>query len=205
MTGIKFCGLRTRADIDVINGFAPDYAGFIVTPGFGRSVGEPGVRELSPYVRKGTVPVGVFVDDDMDVIARLADDGVIGMVQLHGSEGNAYIEELKGRVSVPVVRSFVIRSAGDVEEANACSADLVLLDSGKGTGNTFDWSLLEGIRREFILAGGLDADNVAEAIGKVHPKIVDTSSRMETDGTKDYNKVKAFADAVRAADASRRL
>ncbi len=200
MTGIKFCGLRTREDVDIVNSVGADYAGFIVTPGFGRSVGESGIRELAPHVRKGIVPAGVFVDDDPELIARLANDGVIGLIQLHGSEDNGYIERLKGITGVPVVRSFVVGTEEDIGAVNACAADLVLLDSGKGTGRTFDWSILGGVKREFILAGGLDADNVSEAIRKVHPMIVDTSSRMETDGAKDFIKVKAFADAVRATD-----
>ncbi len=204
MTGIKFCGLRTREDVDIVNSVGADYAGFIVTPGFGRSVGESGVRELAPHVRKGIVPAGVFVDDDMGLISRLANDGVIGLIQLHGSEDNAYIDKLKTLTDVPVVRSFVVKDREDIGAVNACTADLVLLDSGRGTGNTFDWSVLDGIEREFILAGGLDADNVCEAIRTVHPKAVDTSSRMETDGAKDFIKVKAFADAVRAADEAER-
>lgn len=201
MTKVKFCGLRTRADVDIVNEVGSDFAGFIVTHGFKRTVGEDGVRELAPLLRKCIVPVGVFVDDYITKIESLANDGVIGAVQLHGSEDDDYILRLKSVVSVPIVRSFVIRSAEDVEKANQSKADMVLLDSGQGTGKTFDWTLLDGIERDFILAGGLDAGNVGDAIARIHPAGVDTSSKMETDGTKDYNKVKAFADAVRAADA----
>ena len=203
MTGIKFCGLRRKEDVYYVNEIGADYAGFIVTRGFSRSVGVDGIRILTKLLRKDIRPVGVFVDESIDIIAQLANEGTISMIQLHGSESEGYIRELRSMTPVPIIRSFTISSEEDVKAANSSSADYVLLDSGKGTGKTFDWTLLSGINREFFLAGGLDAGNVEEAIRKLHPKAVDTSSRMETDGCKDYNKMSAFARSVRTADAVR--
>ena len=77
-------------------------------------------------------------------------------------------------------------------------ADYLLLDSGQGTGETFDWSLLKGMNRPFFLAGGLNPDNVIRAISDVHPYGVDVSSGVETDGRKDYDKMKAFIEMVRS-------
>ena len=203
MTGIKFCGLRRKEDVYYVNEIGADYAGFIVTRGFSRSVGVDGIRILTKLLRKDIRPVGVFVDESIDIIAQLANEGTISMIQLHGSESEGYIRELRSMTPVPIIRSFTISSEEDVRAANASSADYVLLDSGKGTGKTFDWTLLSEIKREYFLAGGLDAGNVEEAIRKLHPKAVDTSSRMETDGCKDYNKMSAFARSVRTADAVR--
>ena len=203
MTGIKFCGLRRKEDVYYVNEIGADYAGFIVTRGFSRSVGVDGIRILTKLLRKDIRPVGVFVDESIDIIAQLANEGTISMIQLHGSESEGYIRELRSMTPVPIIHSFTISSEEDVKAANSSSADYVLLDSGKGTGKTFDWTLLSGINREFFLAGGLDAGNVEEAIRKLHPKAVDTSSRMETDGCKDYNKMSAFARSVRTADAVR--
>ena len=201
MTGIKFCGLRTSDDIAIVNTIVPDYAGFIVTEGFTRSVGSEGVRRLSPLLNKGIKAVGVFVDDDIDTISELAESKTITVVQLHGSEDEDYIKELRKRTSAEIVKTFEVCSADDIDDANRSSADIVLLDSGKGTGRTFDWKLLEGMRRPCIIAGGLDTENVGDVIRKRHPFAVDVSSRMETDGHKDKEKMMAFADAVRRADA----
>lgn len=83
--------------------------------------------------------------------------------------------------------------------ANASCADLVLLDNGWGTGRPFDWSLIGGVRRPFMLAGGLTADNVARAVGALSPWGVDMSSGIETDGRKDPQKIKAATQAARGA------
>ena len=118
------------------------------------------------------------------------------MLQLHGHEDDAYIRRLKDRTGLIVWKAFRVRETADLEKARESAADLVLLDNGYGTGETFDWSRAEAFEREFILAGGLTPENISEAILRLHPLGVDISSGVETGHFKDREKILA---AVRAA------
>ena len=178
----------------------PDYAGFVLAPGFRRTVSAQEAGRLSSLLDEGIVPVGVFVDEPPENVARLLEDGTISIAQLHGMEDEEYLSRLRDLTSGTLMKCFRVSSRGDVEAASCCSADLVMLDSGTGTGKAFDWSLAEGLGRDFFLAGGLDPSNVGEAIKRMHPTAVDTSSGIETDGFKDYEKMEAFVKAVRSAD-----
>ena len=130
-------------------------------------------------------------------MAGLLDRGVIDVAQLHGSEDDAYIASLRVLTDKPIFRAFKIKSEDDLPAIESCTADLVLLDSGAGTGKTFDWSLVQSVRRLYFLAGGLDPENVADAIAALHPYGVDVSSGIETDGVKDEVKMAAFVAAAR--------
>lgn len=157
--------------------------------------------------------VGVFVNAPVDLVAGLLQDGVLAMAQLHGQEDATYVEALKKQTGRPVIQAFSIRTQEDVQRAFASPADYILLDQGSGgSGQTFDWSLLEDAdvleeadhttesgRRQpkpFFLAGGLGAENLAEAIRKVHPFAVDLSSSLETDGKKDAGKIREAVQIV---------
>ena len=94
-----------------------------------------------------------------------------------------------------------MRKVKDVSEIEASSADLVLVDSGTGSGETFDWSRLREIHRPYLLAGGLGPDNVRSAVESLHPYGVDVSSGVETDKVKDAEKMKSFVSIVRENDA----
>ena len=96
-----------------------------------------------------------------------------------------------------IIQAFRIETKSDVENAQKSDADFIMLDSGGGSGEVFNHSLTAGIKRDFFLAGGLDSDNVSEAIKICKPYAVDTSSSLETDGVKDKNKMAAFVGAVR--------
>lgn len=143
--------------------------------------------------------VGVFVDGDPWEIASLAEYGIIDMIQLHGNESEEYISEIRKLTAKPIIRAFKIRSGEDIERARDSSADYVLLDNGKGTGETFDWTLIRDIGRPFFLAGGLHAENVTDAVQRFHPYAVDISSGAETDGMKDPEKIRSCIEAVRKA------
>ncbi|CDF30835.1 n-(5'-phosphoribosyl)anthranilate isomerase [Methanoculleus sp. CAG:1088] len=200
MTRIKFCGIRREEDVGYVNLVRPDYASFVLAPGFRRTVSAQEAGRLSSLLDEGIVPVGVFVDEPPENVARLLEDGTISIAQLHGMEDEEYLSRLRDLTSGTLMKCFRVSSRGDVEAASCCSADLVMLDSGTGTGKAFDWSLAEGLGRDFFLAGGLDPSNVGEAIKRMHPTAVDTSSGIETDGFKDYEKMEAFVKAVRSAD-----
>ena len=198
MTRIKFCGIRREEDVGYVNLVRPDYASFVLAPGFRRTVSAQEAGRLSSLLDEGIV--GVFVDEPPENVARLLEDGTISIAQLHGMEDEEYLSRLRDLTSGTLMKCFRVSSRGDVEAASCCSADLVMLDSGTGTGKAFDWSLAEGLGRDFFLAGGLDPSNVGEAIKRMHPTAVDTSSGIETDGFKDYEKMEAFVKAVRSAD-----
>ena len=144
--------------------------------------------------------VGVFVNEPIETVVSCVKETGIDAVQLHGKEDNAYIRSLKERISCPVFQAVKLRSAEDAERANCSAADLLVADGGTGEGKTFDWSLLGHLRRDYLLAGGLNPGNAEEAVRQIHPYGVDTSSGIETDGKKDPVKMEQFVYAVRRAD-----
>ncbi|MBR4363255.1 MAG: phosphoribosylanthranilate isomerase [Ruminococcus sp.] len=196
MTRVKLCGLRSEADVRAVLELRPDYAGFILSSGFRRSVGAAEFRMLSAMLEgSGIARVGVFVNEPLTSLAALAE--FTDFLQLHGSEDDEYILKVRGLTGKPVIKAFTVKSAGDVTEAERSPADFVLLDSGTGTGSAFDHSLICGIRRDYFLAGGLAPENVGNAIDRFEPFAVDASSSLETDGIKDKAKMAAFTNAVR--------
>lgn len=197
MTVIKLCGLSNKSDILAVNKLVPDHIGFVFYPLSRRYVSFEQAFGLREMLDQRISSVGVFVDEDMDVIAELLDQGIIDTVQLHGSEDADYIRRLKDRSGKKVIKAFRINDAEDVEEAVASPADMILFDSGAGGGKLLDWSLLPDVKRPYYLAGGLTPDNVAEAIDRLSPYAVDVSSGIETDGRKDELKMIKFVNAVR--------
>ena len=133
----------------------------------------------------------------MERVIQTADRLRADIIQLHGHENDDYIEEIKESTGREVWKAFKIRYDEDLAAASSCKADMVLLDNGYGTGQTFDWSLLRFFDRPFILAGGLTPENIPEAIDKLHPMAVDISSGVETEGIKDRAKIMAAVEAVR--------
>lgn len=195
---IKFCGIRRTEDIEAVNETRPDLAGFIIVKDRRRYIAPEKVRELRQLLDPSVKVVGVFIDEDIEVVAKLLHDGIIDIAQLHGNESEDYIRELKSRTGAQVIKAVGIRSSEDVERAERSPADLVIVDSpGGGTGNTFDWELLKKIKRPYILAGGINAENIEEAVEMLHPYGVDVSSGIETDGYKDKEKMKAFMALVK--------
>lgn len=199
-TRIKLCGLRQDCDIAWANELMPDYVGFVFAQGSRRYVESRQAAKLSRQLRPEIVPVGVFVDAPLQEIVSLLEQKVIRMVQLHGHEKNDYVCSLREETDCPILQAFRIREERDIARANASGADLILLDSGGGSGETFDWALPDKAKRPYILAGGLTPENVAEAIRDCHPFGVDASSSLETEGRKDREKMAAFVKAVREAD-----
>lgn len=202
MTGIKICGLRRIEDVEYVNEVLPEYIGFVFWDKSKRNVSFDEAQNMRSRLDDRIASVGVFVDGDIDFITKLVEENVISVVQLHGTEDEDTVLEVKRRVAgkAKVVKAFEVTNTSDVAKANESSADMVLIDSGKGSGNTFDWNLLNNIRRDYFLAGGLSTENVGEAVSKLHPCVVDVSSKVETDGYKDRNKIIEFCNAVRHAD-----
>lgn len=198
MTKIKLCGLKRPCDIEYVNELNPEYIGFVFVKKSKRYISPKEAEALRKQLNEKIIPVGVFVDEDIDIIADLIRSNVICAVQLHGSESEDYIKALKEEMTgKTIIKAFQIKNREDVKLANKSLADYVLLDSGCGSGETFDWSLISEITRPYFLAGGLTLENVKIAIEELNPFAVDASSSLETDGFKDKEKMTAFVNVVR--------
>ena len=197
MTKIKLCGLTRPCDIEYVNELLPEYIGFVFAPKSRRYISPEKAEVLREHLDDRITPVGVFVDEKIEVIADLIKRKIIVIVQLHGNESEQYIEDLRRVIDCPVIKAFRIESEADIVSANNSSADYVLLDSGGGTGKVFDHSLLKDIARPYFLAGGLTPENVETAVKQLKSFAVDVSSSLETDGFKDKIKMTAFVNAVR--------
>lgn len=193
---IKICGLSRAEDIAYVNEAMPDYCGFVINvPKSRRNTVPDQVRALVQKLSPAIIPVGVFRDEVIDTVEELLQDGTIRIAQLHGHEDESYIRELKSRGDYTVIRAF---NETSFDQAGRSSADYVLLDhAAGGTGETFDWSLARKVKRPFFLAGGIGPENLEEALTCVQPWAVDLSSKVETDGRKDREKILAAVQAVR--------
>lgn len=198
MTKVKICGLKRMCDIEYVNKVKPDFIGFVFFEKSKRYVSFENAKLLKSKLDKCIKAVGVFVNEDINIILKFIENNIIDVVQLHGNESNEYIKQLKSKIKVPVIKAFKVECKQDVKIAEMSFADIILLDNGNGgTGKAFDWSLIQNISRPFFLAGGLDCNNVSEAIKLCHPYGVDTSSGVETDGVKDKEKIYKFLDTIR--------
>ena len=200
MTRIKLCGLSRPCDIEAANALRPEYVGFVFAGKSRRYVSPDAAKALREGLETAIRAVGVFVREEPEAVAALLNGGVIDLAQLHGGEDAAYIRRLRALTDKPIIQAFRVEGPADLDMARRSAADYILLDNGAGgTGTAFDWALLGGFDRPFFLAGGLGPENVAEAVRALRPFAVDVSSGVETDGLKDYNKMKAFVGAVRAS------
>lgn len=198
MTRAKICGLSREADIECVNRLLPEYVGFVFAQKSRRYVSPQRALELREALDGRILAVGVFVNEPIENVASIVRSRAIDLVQLHGSEDEAYIAALREKTAAPIIKAFKVACREDVEEARRSSAELILLDNGAGgTGESFDWSLVSDVGRPWLLAGGLSPENVREAIEKCAPYGVDVSSGVETDGIKDVLKIERFLSAVR--------
>jgi phosphoribosylanthranilate isomerase len=206
---IKFCGITTPEDAREaakLGAWAIGLNHWAESP---RRC-EPAVAaEIGAELRRRLEVVGVFVNAPLAEIARAAEDESLTMLQLHGDEGPAFCREAARRTGLPVIKALRVRSSADVQAAEAFRTGFHLLDAHRpglpgGTGESFDWELAAGRRSSvpMILAGGLDPDNVAEAIATVHPFAVDVASGVEASpGIKDHARMAAFAENAGLASA----
>lgn len=199
-TRIKCCGMFRDQDIAAVNRALPDYCGFVVDfPRSHRSLTPERATQLAGLLDARVKAVAVVVDQPLEALCALAATGAFHALQLHGHETADDVRAAQAATGLPVIRAFRVRGADDLLAARESPADLVLLDNGQGTGERFDWSLVRGFERPFMLAGGLTPANVAQAIGEVAPWGVDLSSGLETNHLKDPDKIYAAVAAVRSA------
>ena len=197
MTKIKFCGLKRIEDIDIVNKVKPEYVGFVFYKKSSRYVDNRKVRKLKAHLAPDIKAVGVFVDEPVEYVIAYLNSGVIDIAQLHGHEDEDYITKVKNETGCEVIKAVKVRDKKSVEDAFLTKADYVLLDSGTGTGKTFDWKLIKDIGRIYFLAGGLTPENVETAIRHYQPYAVDTSSGVETEKKKDPKKIREFIRKAR--------
>ena len=208
---VKMCGISKVETIPAVVEAKPDYMGLVFAPSKRQVTVEQAeilVEELhkqciNHYDTKVVKTVGVFVNETLDNLVRIADTANLDAVQLHGDEDEAFIQSLKERTNVEVWKAVQIRSAADAEAWIDSSADMLLFDAYHkdergGTGEVFDWSCLDAFERPFMLAGGIDSTNVARAIRTVRPYGIDISSGIETNGVKDDAKITAFTKIVKS-------
>lgn len=204
---IKICGLTRIEDIKAVNAgmherrqkyprvFAaiPDFVGFVfaesprrVTPGQ--------AKELRAALHPKITPVGVFVNEPRENILALVRAKIIAAIQLHGAEDENFIATLKRFTEAPIIKAVSVKNAGDAQAWENSAADYLLLDNKTGgTGEAFDWNLIGELKKPFFLAGGLNPDNVAEAVQRVKPFAVDASSGVEiSPGVKCEEKIRQF-------------
>jgi len=197
MPKIKICGIMREQDCDCLNETLPDLAGFIFWEKSRRCITPDTALKFRERLDRRIKTVGVFVDEDIDTICDIARSGAIDVIQLHGTETDETVERIKALTGLPVMKAFTVKGAADIDPAMRTPADMLLLDNGRGTGESFDWDNLEDVDRLYYLAGGLDPDNVAEAVERYCPYGVDVSSGVETDGQKDSDKIRRFINTVR--------
>ena len=209
MVKLKICGMRRSEDIEMANRHKPDYIGFVFAES-PRKVSFEQAKELSELLSDEIVPVGVFVNEHMKLIVDLFKDGIIEMAQLHGDEDEKYIRNLKDKSieetgkQIPVINAIEIKDGADYNDEllkwRDSASDYFILDSGKGSGKTFDWSLIdkesEFFKNSIFLAGGLNSENLALAIEEFNPFAVDLSSSVETDGFKDEEKIEEIIEIM---------
>ena len=215
MVKLKICGLRRKEDINIVNKYGPDYIGFVFADS-PRKVSYEEAKVLSDILSEDIVPVGVFVNEHMKLIVDLFKDGIIKIAQLHGDEDEKYIRNLKDKsieqtgIEIPVINAIEIKDISNEDSGTDyndellkwrdSASDYFILDSGKGSGKTFDWNLIdknsEFFRNSIFLAGGLNSENLALAIEEFNPFAVDLSSSVETDGFKDEEKIKEIIEIM---------
>ncbi len=193
MAKVKICGIRRMEDVSFLNELKPDYAGFILSPDYRRSITGKEAEALSQCLSKDIKKVGVFVNESAETVNEYVKRGIIDLVQLHGEESPAYCT----KITAPVIKVFKCSEGFSAESIAEYDTDFFMFDTAAGSGRVFNWGLVPKTEKPVFLAGGLSAGNVAGAIEAVHPFAVDISSGAETDGVKDYEKIKKILGVVR--------
>ena len=223
---VKMCGISKVETIPAIVDAKPDYMGLVFAPSKRQVTVEQAKTLVEELYKQNVVgnnseaeqtepvtsldtassetikTVGVFVNETIENLLKIAEEVKLDVIQLHGDEDESFIQILKEQSNVEVWKAVQVRSAADAEKWIDSSADMLLFDAYHkdergGTGEVFDWSSLDEFERPFMLAGGIDSTNVARAIRTVRPYGIDISSGIETEGVKDNEKMKAFTNTVR--------
>lgn len=197
MARVKICGLTREDEIYFADELKPDFIGFVFYEKSKRYISLPEALRLKKLLSPEIKAVGVFLNAEREDIIKIAESGAVDILQLHGGISESFVAEVKEKTRLPVIQAFGVSGKSDIEKADKSPADFVLLDNGAGgTGKAFDHALIKNMSRPFFLAGGLNAENTEEAVKRYSPWCVDVSSGAETDGVKDYGKMKKIIETA---------
>lgn len=212
---IKICGLSTPEALDAALESGADMVGFVFFPPSPRHIGPELARALGARVNGRAVKVALSVDASNEALATIVEALKPDMLQLHGKETPERVAVIRSRFGLPVMKALPVVERADLSPIRqyANVADRIIFDARApetatrpgGLGKPFDWTLLKGLdlKIPYMLSGGLDASNVAEALRITRAPGVDVSSGVErVPGVKDVNKIRAFIRTARAADAA---
>jgi len=212
MTQVKICGLSEPETLEAALDAGADFVGFIFYAPSPRNLGLDQARLLGQQVRGRAKKVAVTVDAEDETITEIVLALAPDYLQVHGSESPGRVHQISEKFGLPVIKVVKVRAPDDVAAAAGFAdiAAFIMFDAKApedlanalpgGNGVQFDWKLLTGDERQadFILSGGLDADNVADAIAITGAPIIDISSGVEsTPGTKESGLIRKFIEAVR--------
>jgi phosphoribosylanthranilate isomerase len=200
MTKVKICGLMESQHVKIAVDAGADAIGFVFAPSR-RQVTIAEAKKLAGDIPPGVLKIGVFVDASRDEIEKTYREVPLDFVQFHGDESKDFIK----KVGLPSIKVLSVYSDEDAKRAGHYDTDYFLFDTPGtdfkgGSGMTFDWQLMKdaGVQpNKVILAGGLNVDNVAQAIRTVNPYMVDVSSGVESKGRKDENLIRTFINTVK--------
>ncbi|MCH4168745.1 MAG: phosphoribosylanthranilate isomerase [Streptococcaceae bacterium] len=197
---IKICGLSTEAAVKMAVEAGATHVGFVFAPSK-RQVTIAEASKLAQFVPPTVKKVGLFVNAPLSEVESTVKQVGLDMVQLHGDESIDYIQQL----SIPVIKAIQIKNGKFPENFHDYIGNIILLDApagqfAGGSGQSFDWQSIDLSRLEgfqYFVAGGLNSNNVAEAISIFSPNGVDVSSGVETGKQKDLNKIQEFIRKAR--------
>lgn len=206
---VKICGLTRPEDVDAVASAGARYAGFVFFPKSPRNVSAQQASALAANAPDGLARVGLFVNPSDEALDAVLETVPLDIIQLHGAESPARVAEVKQRTGLPIMKAVGIATQGDLDALwdFGLVADMLLVDAKAppdaalpgGNGLTFDWRLLVGRRflKPWLLAGGLNPDNVAEAVRLTGAMGVDVSSGVEASpGIKDPELIRRFVSAA---------
>jgi phosphoribosylanthranilate isomerase len=210
---VKICGLSIREALETALEAGADMVGFVFFPPSPRHLGLAAARDLGKLVKRRAAKVALTVDADDATLENIVEALQPDILQLHGRESVARLREVRQKFSLPVMKAIAVESSADLASLSgyASVADRILFDARApkeatrpgGLGAVFDWKILENVdlRIPFMVSGGLNAGNVAEALRVTGAGGVDVSSGVErAPGQKDPEKIRAFIKAARASE-----
>lgn len=196
MTKVKICGLMEKKHVTAAVEAGTDAIGFVFAPSK-RQISLEKAQELAKDIPSTVLKVGVFVNPTKEELEKAYHEVPLDLIQFHGNESSDFVQS----ANYPSIKALSIRTEEDVERAKQYETDFFLFDAPQaGSGVTFDWQLMQGHevpQEKVILAGGLNIENVAEAIQRVKPYMVDVSSGVEKHGIKDGLLIRSFIQAAK--------
>lgn len=205
MTKIKICGITRPDDAQLASEYGARMIGMIFYDKSPRFISDSAAEKIVQILPEEVLPVGVFVNPEVEKISSIIDNTGIKALQIHGKFNSDEVNSL----NLPLIQAYSISDKNDFDSIRQNGSDYFLLDNKElnsygGTGKTFDWELIPtDLRKDrMILAGGITAENAAEAVSKINPAFLDVSSGVESSpGIKDKMKLEQLFKAVERANA----